>query len=83
MTCARTQQVLTLLADYALDPLGKLDGLTTHEFAWAWKARHRTAPPMRTLYRLSEAGDVRDAMRRHCVVSGKRVRAWVPRRFAN
>jgi len=83
MTCTRTEQVLALLHDYALNPIGVLDGLTTREFAWAWRARHHTEVPVKALYRLSESGQVRDAMRRPCVVSGKSAVAWVPRHLCN
>lgn len=83
MTGRRAMQVLDLLADYALDPLGRLDGLTSCEFGRAWAARHGTTPPMSTLWKLSQEGDARDVLRRSCVVSGKRMVAWVPRQMCN
>lgn len=81
MTQQLSAQVMALLQDYALDPLGQPDGLTIHEFARAWRARHHTAAPFKTLYRMSERLVVQMLPKRQCCISNRRTVAWVPRRM--
>lgn len=83
MTATPRDQVIALLADFAFDPMGNVDGLTTHEFRRAWWARHHTDAPVRLLHRMSEHGEVRDTRRRPCAVTHRRLVAWVPGNVSN
>lgn len=76
-----TFAVLRLLADYACDINGRPDGLTTHELARAWAARHGAAMPSRPdmlLRRLYNQGLAKRSVQRCCVVSGRYMLAWLP-----
>lgn len=73
--------VLRLLADYAHDIHGRPDGLTTHELARAWAARHGAAMPSRPdmlLRRLYTQGLAKRSVHRCCAVSGRYMLAWLP-----
>lgn len=67
-----------LLLDFAGDLRGDPDGLTAPELGRAWQARHGAGFPEWALGKLAEQGAARALSRRQCVVSGRRLLAWVP-----
>lgn len=73
------QRLHLLISDYALDLVGRPDGLTGPELRRAWSARHGGAVPRSALTDLQNQGLVYKLReRRTCVVSGEFRGAYLP-----
>lgn len=75
---AQTSMAYSLICDFALGPLGELQGLTPAELCRAFVARHGLIPTRRAHARLSEDLLIVRIAQRRCAVTGQRKAPYVP-----
>lgn len=74
----QTAMAYSLICDFALGPLGELQGLTPAELRRAYVARHGVVPTRRAHALLSEDLLVVRIAPRNCAITGRRNAPYVP-----